>query len=43
MFPARACDVVVRSIKYLDRVVVFDDGSTDLTGEVAKALGASLG
>ena len=38
-----ARDVVVRSIRCLDRVVVCDDGSTDLTGEVAEALGASLG
>jgi len=31
--------VVVRAVKYVDRVVVCDDGSTDLTGEIAGSLG----
>ena len=31
--------VVVRSMKYADRVVVRDDGSVDLMGEIAKGLG----
>ena len=33
-------DVVVQSMRYMDRVVVCDDGSTDLTGEMAVGLGA---
>jgi len=32
--------VVVRTIKYVDGVVVCDDGSLDLTGEIAEGLGA---
>jgi len=32
--------VVVRAKKYVDRVVVCDDGSGDLTGEIAEGLGA---
>jgi len=32
--------VVVRAGKYVDRVVVCDDGSVDLTGEIAEGLGA---
>ena len=32
--------VVVRAKRYVDRVVVCDDGSVDLTGEIAGALGA---
>jgi glycosyltransferase involved in cell wall biosynthesis len=32
--------VVVRALKYVDRVVVCDDGSGDLTGEIAEGLGA---
>jgi len=32
--------VVVRTMKYVDRVVVCDDGSGDLTGEIAGGLGA---
>ncbi|MFB0543624.1 MAG: glycosyltransferase family 2 protein, partial [Candidatus Bathyarchaeia archaeon] len=32
--------VVVQARKYVDRVVVCDDGSVDLTGEIAEALGA---
>ena len=32
--------VVVRAMKYVDKVVVCDDGSGDLTGEIAVGLGA---
>ena len=32
--------VVVQARKYVGRVVVCDDGSGDLTGEIAGALGA---
>ena len=32
--------VVVRALKYVDRVVVCDDGSGDLTGAIAGGLGA---
>jgi glycosyltransferase involved in cell wall biosynthesis len=32
--------VVVRALRYVDRVVVCDDGSGDLTGEIAEGLGA---
>jgi glycosyltransferase involved in cell wall biosynthesis len=32
--------VVVQARKYVDRVVVCDDGSGDLTGEIAEGLGA---
>ena len=32
--------VLVRAVRYVDRVVVCDDGSGDLTGEIAGALGA---
>ena len=32
--------VVVRALRYVDRVVVCDDGSGDLTGEIAGGLGA---
>ena len=32
--------VVVRAGKYVDRVVVCDDGSVDLTGAIAEGLGA---
>ena len=32
--------VVVRTMKYVDQVVVCDDGSGDLTGEIAGGLGA---
>jgi len=32
--------VVVRAMRYVDRVVVCDDGSGDLTGEIAGGLGA---
>jgi len=35
--------VVVRALRFVDRVVVCDDGSVDLTGEIAEALGASFG
>ena len=34
--------VVVRAVKYVDRVVVHDDGSGDLTGEIAEGLGGTL-
>ena len=32
--------VVLLTRKYVDRVVVCDDGSGDLTGDIAEALGA---
>ena len=32
--------VVVQSMKFVDRVIVCDDGSVDLTAEIAEALGA---
>jgi len=32
--------VVVRAKRYVDRVVVCDDGSVDLTGAIAEGLGA---
>jgi glycosyltransferase involved in cell wall biosynthesis len=34
--------VVLRSKKYADKVVVCDDGGTDLTGEIARELGADV-
>jgi glycosyltransferase involved in cell wall biosynthesis len=33
-------DIVIRSLKYADKVIVYDDGSTDLTSEKAKNSGA---
>ena len=32
--------VVIRAMRYVDRTVVCDDGSGDLTGEIAGGLGA---
>ena len=32
--------VVIRALKLVDRVVVCDDGSSDLTGDIARGLGA---
>jgi len=34
--------IIVRATKYVDRVVVCDDGSGDLTGEIVGELGARL-
>lgn len=34
--------VVVQTLKFVDRVVVCDDGSRDLTGEIARGLGAAV-
>ncbi|MGY0287359.1 MAG: glycosyltransferase family 2 protein [Candidatus Methanodesulfokora washburnensis] len=34
--------VIIEALKYVDRVIVCDDGSTDLTGEIAKRLGAEV-
>ena len=34
--------VVLGARRYVDRVIVCDDGSTDLTGEIAKKLGAEV-
>ena len=34
--------VVIEAQKYVDKVIVCDDGSTDLTGEIAKRLGAEV-
>jgi len=33
---------VVRTIKYVDEVLVCDDGSMDLTGEIAESIGATV-
>jgi len=35
--------VVLQAKKYVDGVVVCDDGSGDLTGEIARGLGAVVG
>ena len=32
--------VIVKAMNYVDRVLVCDDGSTDMTAEIAKRLGA---
>ena len=34
--------VIVRALRYVDNVVVCDDGSMDLTGEIAQGLGVQL-
>ena len=34
--------VVVQAMKYVDKVVVCDDGSRDLTGAIAGGLGAAV-
>jgi len=34
--------VVVQTMKYVDKVVVCDDGSSDMTGEIAEQLGAEV-
>lgn len=34
--------IVLGAKKHADEVIVYDDGSTDMTGEIAKALGARL-
>ena len=34
--------VVVKTLKHVDRVVVCDDGSRALTGEVARCLGGGV-
>jgi glycosyltransferase involved in cell wall biosynthesis len=34
--------VVIKSMKHVDRVVVCDDGSKDMTGEIAERLGAEV-
>jgi glycosyltransferase involved in cell wall biosynthesis len=34
--------VVLRAQRFVDRVIVCDDGSTDLTGEIAERLGADV-
>jgi glycosyltransferase involved in cell wall biosynthesis len=34
--------VVIEVERYVDRVIVCDDGSTDLTGEIAGRLGAEV-
>jgi len=34
--------VIIETQKYVDKVIVCDDGSTDLTGEIAKRLGAEV-
>ncbi|RLF03701.1 MAG: glycosyltransferase family 2 protein [Thermoprotei archaeon] len=35
-------DVVKSAVKYVDKVIVCDDGSSDLTGELAKMFGAEV-
>lgn len=34
--------VVLKAQRYVDRVIVCDDGSSDLTGEIAKRMGAEV-
>jgi len=34
--------VIVKAMNYVDRVIVYDDGSTDMTGEIAERLGAEV-
>ncbi|RLI38274.1 hypothetical protein DRO64_11840, partial [Candidatus Bathyarchaeota archaeon] len=34
--------VILKARKYVDRVIVCDDGSTDMTAEIAEALGAEV-
>ena len=34
--------VIVKAMNYVDRVIVCDDGSTDMTGEIAERLGAEV-
>jgi glycosyltransferase involved in cell wall biosynthesis len=34
--------VVIKSMMYVDRVIVCDDGSEDMTGEIAERLGAEV-
>jgi glycosyltransferase involved in cell wall biosynthesis len=34
--------VVLKAKKYVDKVIVCDDGSTDMTGEIAEAVGAKV-
>ncbi|MEM2687352.1 MAG: glycosyltransferase family 2 protein, partial [Thermoproteota archaeon] len=34
--------VVIRAMRHVDKVIVCDDGSTDLTGEIAEKLGAEV-
>jgi len=35
-------EVVLKAKKYVDNVMVCDDGSTDMTAEMAEALGAEV-
>jgi glycosyltransferase involved in cell wall biosynthesis len=34
--------VLLKTKKYVDKVIVCDDGSTDMTAEIAEALGAEV-
>ncbi|MEM3713293.1 MAG: glycosyltransferase family 2 protein [Thermoproteota archaeon] len=34
--------VIIRTMKHVDKVIVCDDGSTDLTGEIAEKLGVEV-
>jgi len=34
--------VIVKAMNYVDRVIVCDDGSTDMTAEIAERLGAEV-
>ena len=34
--------VIVRTLKHVDRVIICDDGSMDLTGEIAENMGATV-
>ena len=34
--------IILKTQKYVDKVIVCDDGSTDMTGEIAQKLGAEV-
>jgi len=36
----RSASLLVRLRECVDRVIVYDDGSVDLTGEIAEAIGS---
>jgi len=39
---ATIAQVMVRAMRHVDKVIVCDDGSTDMTGEIAKQLGGEV-